>query len=176
MDKRDRSRLGTGIILVLLGLWFLAVRISPALGDWAEGRLGWPVIVIAVGLAMLLMGVVTGGYGLAVPAAIVAGIGGLLYWQNATGNWESWAYAWALIPGFVGVGVGLMGLLEGRRGEALRSAGWLILISLVMFFVFGSFLGGASLLGPYWPVLLIGLGVLLLGQSILGSRRSPKEE
>ncbi|HLF81114.1 MAG TPA: hypothetical protein VI410_05035 [Anaerolineales bacterium] len=176
MDRGNRSRLGTGIILVLLGLWFLAVRISPNLGKWAEGNLGWPVIVIGVGLAMLLMGIVTGGYGLAVPASIVAGIGGLLYWQNATGNWESWAYAWALIPGFVGIGVGLMGLLEGKRGEALRSGGWLILISLVMFFVFGSFLGGGSLLGPYWPVLLIGLGALLLGQSILGSRRGPKEE
>jgi hypothetical protein len=86
MDRRNRSRLGTGIILVLLGLWFLAVRISPNLGQWAEGNLGWPVIIIGVGLAMLLMGIVTGGYGLAVPASIVAGIGGLLYWQNATGN------------------------------------------------------------------------------------------
>src|SRR4030042_1873946 len=77
MDRRNRSRLGTGIILVLRGLWFLAVRISPTLGNWAEGRLGWPVIVIAVGLAMLLMGVVTGGYGLAVPAAPVGGVGGV---------------------------------------------------------------------------------------------------
>jgi hypothetical protein len=176
MDRQNRARLGTGIILVLLGLWFLAVRVSPGLADWAEGRLGWPVIIISVGLAMLLMGVVTGGYGLAVPAAIVSGVGGLLYWQNATGNWESWAYAWALIPGFVGVGIVLTGLLEGKPGPALRSGGWLILISLVMFFIFGSFLGGASLLGPYWPVLLIGLGGLLLLQSVLRSRGQPKEQ
>lgn len=176
MDRSNRARLGTGIILVLLGLWFVLVRISPGLASWAEVRLGWPVIIIAVGLAMLLMGVITGGYGLAVPASILTGIGGLLYWQNATGNWESWAYAWALIPGFVGVGVLLLGLLEGKRGEALRSGGWLILISLVMFFIFGSFLGGASLLGPYWPVLLIGLGGLLLLQSVLGARGRVKEE
>lgn len=176
MDRQNRARLGTGIILLLLGLWFLAVRISPALGQWAEGRLGWPMIIIAIGLAMLVMGIVTGGYGLAVPAAVVGGIGGLLYWQNATGNWESWAYAWALIPGFVGVGVLLMSLLEGKPGEGLRNGGWLILISLVMFFIFGSFLGGASLLGPYWPLLLIGLGVLLLLQSVLGARSRPKTE
>lgn len=176
MDRSSRARLGTGLILVLLGLWFLAVRLWPALGTWAEGRLGWPAIVIAVGLALFLMGLVTGGYGLAVPATIVTGIGGLLYWQNATGNWESWAYAWTLIPGFVGVGVVLVGLFEGGRAETLRSGGWLILISLVLFFIFGSFLGGASLLGPYWPVLLIGLGALLLLQSILGRRRAINEE
>jgi hypothetical protein len=164
-DGQNRARLGTGIMLVLLGLWFLAVRVSPGLSQWAEGRLGWPVIIIAAGLALPLMGVITGGYGLAVPAAIRSGVGGLLYWQNATGNWDSWAYAWALIPGFVGVGVMLTGLLEGKRSEAVRSGGWLILISLVMFFVFGSFLGGAALLGPYWPVLLIGLGILLRRQA-----------
>jgi hypothetical protein len=176
MDRQNRARLGTGIILLLLGLWFLAVRISPALGQWAEGRRGWPMIMIAIGVAMLIMGIVTGGYGLAVPAAVVSGIGGLLYWQNATGNWESWAYAWALIPGFVGVGVLLMGMLEGKRSEALRNGGWLILISLIMFFIFGSFLGGATVLGPYWPVLLIGLGVLLLLQSVLGARGRAKTE
>jgi hypothetical protein len=69
-----------------------------------------------------------------------------------------------------------MSLLEGKPGEGLRNGGWLILISLVMFFIFGSFLGGASLLGPYWPLLLIGLGVLLLLQSVLGARSRPKTE
>jgi uncharacterized membrane protein len=69
-----------------------------------------------------------------------------------------------------------MGMLEGKRSEALRNGGWLILISLIMFFIFGSFLGGATVLGPYWPVLLIGLGVLLLLQSVLGARGRAKTE
>jgi hypothetical protein len=48
----------------------------------------------------------------------------------------------------------------------------MILISLALFLVFGSFLGGFALLGPYWPVLLIGLGVLLLlGQLVFRTRR-----
>jgi hypothetical protein len=31
-----------------------------------------------------------------------------------------------------------------------------------MFAVFGAFLGGPEVFGTYWPVLLIGLGVLIL--------------
>ena len=93
---------------------------------------------------------------------IMCGIGGLLYWQNETGNWESWAYAWTLIPGFVGVGVFLAELLEGKVRSAVQSGGWLIFISLTMFGIFASFLGGPDWIGPYWPVLLILAGVVML--------------
>ena len=40
----------------------------------------------------------TGQPGMLVPACIVGGIGGMLYWQNLTGDWASWSYSWSLIP------------------------------------------------------------------------------
>ena len=95
----------------------------------------------------------------------------MLYWQNQTGNWDSWAYAWALIPGFVGVGIILAGLLGGERRDAFSSGGRLILISVVMFLIFGSFFGALGFVGPYWPVLLIALGVLLFFQALVTRRR-----
>jgi hypothetical protein len=107
---------------------------------------------------------------MAVPACIVGGIGGLLYYQNASGNWDSWAYAWALIPGFVGVGVILSGLLAGRGRQALIEGGGTVLVSLVLFAVFGSFLGGGDFPPLVWPILLIGAGVLLLLRTLLPSR------
>jgi hypothetical protein len=108
---------------------------------------------------------------MAVPACIVAGIGGLLYWQNLTGNWDSWSYAWALIPGFVGVGIILAGLMgEGRLRDAIDGGGTLILISAVMFAIFGSFLGGLELLGDWWPLLLILVGLLVLVRSFFRKR------
>lgn len=170
MNESPRTRIGCGLGLVLLGAWLLALRLLPALDRWVQGALDWPVFVIGAGALMFLVGLLAQAPGMAIPAAIVSGSGGLLYWQNATGNWESWAYAWALIPGFVGLGIVLMGLLQGGDRESLRGGSWLLVISLVLFTVFGTFLGGPNLLGPYWPALLILLGLFLLGRSLVGGQ------
>jgi hypothetical protein len=166
MDSQRRSSLAGGLVLVLLGVLFLAVQWVPGLQLWFS----WPLIIIGIGVLLLIVGLLTGVPAMAMPACIVGGIGGLLYWQNATGNWESWAYAWTLIPGFVGVGMVLSGLLGGDTRQTVRGGGWLILISLVLFAVFASFFGALGLVGSYWPVLLIGLGLLLLAQSLFRSR------
>jgi phosphatidylserine synthase len=111
---------------------------------------------------MLFIGLLSGAPGMAVPAAIVAGIGCILYYQDQTGNWGSWAYLWTLIPGFVGLGVFISEILEGHLREAVRSGVRLMLISVVLFLIFAAFLGGPNLLGAYWPVLLILLGIYLM--------------
>jgi hypothetical protein len=49
----------------------------------------------------------------------------------------------------------------------LREGGTLILISLALFLVFGAAFGGLNVLGPYWPVLLIGLGILVLIRNLI---------
>jgi hypothetical protein len=166
MDSQRRSSLAGGLVLILLGALFLAVQWVPGLQLWFS----WPLIIIGIGVLLLIVGLLTGVPAMAIPACIVGGIGGLLYWQNATGNWESWAYAWALIPGFVGVGMVLSGLLGGDTRQTVRGGAWLILISLVLFAVFASFFGALGLVGRYWPVLLIGLGLLVLAQSLFRSR------
>jgi len=166
MDSQRRSSLAGGLVLILLGALFLAVQWVPGLQIWFS----WPLIIIGIGVLLLIVGLLTGVPAMAIPACIVGGIGGLLYWQNATGNWESWAYAWTLIPGFVGVGMVLSGLLGGDTRQMVRGGGWLILISLVLFAVFASFFGALGLVGSYWPVLLIGLGLLVLAQSLFRSR------
>ncbi len=166
MERRTRTSVVGGMLLILLGLFFLAYQVLPAQFGWLRVDMGWPLIVVAVGAGLLIFGLLVGAPGMAVPATIVSGIGLLLYWQNATGNWESWAYAWTLIPGFVGLGIILAGILgEGRLRDALEGGFWLITISLVMFAIFGSFLGGMNLLGPYWPALLILLGLIVLARS-----------
>jgi hypothetical protein len=169
MEQGRRSSIAIALILILIGAWFLAVQLMPSLWDWAYGRYTWPLSIVGIGALLLVIGLVFWLPGLAIPACIVGGIGGLLYWQNATGNWDSWAYAWALIPGFVGVGITLSGLLE-RRASTVRGGLWLVLISLVMFVIFGAFLGGPAIIGSYWPVLLIALGLVLLGRALFVRR------
>ncbi|MBE0695447.1 MAG: hypothetical protein IH586_00835 [Anaerolineaceae bacterium] len=166
MESRTRRSIASGTLLILLGLLFLVYQFMPDRFSWLQINMGWPLIIIAVGVFMLIFGLIVGAPGMAVPASILAGIGGLLYWQIATGQWDTWSYAWALIPGFVGVGVILTALLGGGKlRESIEGGGTLILISLVMFAIFGSFLGGLQLFGNYWPVLLILLGVIMLARS-----------
>ena len=166
MGSRRRGDLAFGLVLILAGALFLAMQFVPGMRAWFS----WPWIIIGVGLFLLFVGVVSGVPGMAVPACVVGGIGGLLWWQNATGNWASWSYAWALIPGFVGVGTILMALLAGRGLRAIGEGSTLILISLVMFVIFGSLFGAFRGLGEYWPVLLIALGVLVLVRALFRPR------
>ncbi len=168
MMQQRRGNIAVALVLILLGVWFLSIQLFPGLRDFAYNRLTWPVAVIGAGALMGIIGLVTWVPGLLIPACIVGGIGGLLYWQNATGNWESWAYAWTLIPGFAGVGVILSGLMSRDR-RALVGGGWAIFNSLVLLAIFGSFLGGMAI-SRYWPVLLILLGVLLLAQGLFRRR------
>ncbi len=170
MNRMDRSRIAFALVLILVGAWFLAVQYVPALQAFGINELTWPLIIVAIGIALAVIGIVTWVPEMLVPACIVGGIGGLLYWQNTTHNWQSWAYAWTLIPGFIGVGVFFSSGLRGKVREALTAGGWLIVISAILFLIFGSFLGGPNLLGVYWPILLIALGVVTLLQGLFRPR------
>jgi hypothetical protein len=177
MKKQGRTQLALGIILILLGGWFIAQRTFPQVAAFASRFSDWPFTVIGVGVLLLLLGLILGAPGLAVPAAIVSGIGGILYYQNLTGNYESWAYMWALIPGFVGVGVLLQGLLGENTRNNLRHGLNLMVVSAVLFLVFSAFLGGWNLLGNFGPaILLILLGLWVLGSGLYRSIRNSNRE
>lgn len=172
MTKQSRSQLALGTILILLGAWFIAQRSFPEVAAFVERFSDWPFTVIGVGVLLLLLGLILGAPGLAVPAAIVSGIGGILYYQNLTGDWESWSYMWTLIPGFVGVGVILQGLLGENTRQNLKHGLNLMVISAVLFLVFSAFLGGWTLLGNFGPaILLILLGLWVLGRGLYHSMR-----
>jgi hypothetical protein len=169
METSRRSGLVGGLILILVGGAFLAAQFVPGLREWFRAADSWPLIVIGVGGLMLVLAVALSTPPLAVPGCIVGGIGCLLFYQNATGNWESWAYAWTLIPGFVGFGVMLAALMQGQSRKGITAGLWLMLISLLGFFVFGSFMG-LGRFSPYWPVLLVLGGLLILGQTLFGRK------
>jgi len=167
MNKEQRSNLAIGILLILLGGWFLAGQFFPELKELINIENAWPLIVVGVGVFLLALGLLIRAPGMAVPACIVAGIGGILYWQFTTGNWESWSYAWALIPGFVGVGIVLARILGDNDPNAFKEGLRLILISLVLFAAFFLFLGGEGMFQEYWPILIILLGIWVFARAIL---------
>jgi hypothetical protein len=161
--RQNRTNLFLGILLILIGGWLVLSRQVPAVQNWIDDNFTWAIWVMGAGLLVFVIGLLTGAPGMAIPASIIAGIGGILYYQNQTGNYASWSYMWALIPGFVGVGTILTGLLGEHTRRNLSHGLNLIVISAVLFLVFATFFGGLSILGDYGAaIVLILLGVYLL--------------
>ena len=159
---KNRSHFAFGIILILLGVWYIAQQQVPAFRSLSNIYMTYPLNIVALGTLILLVGLAAGAPGLAVPAAVVAGIGGILYYQQISKDVSAWSFMWSLIPGFVGVGEMLHGLLA-RDGQKARSGANLLVFSAVMFVVFASLFGRLTILGPYGPALvLILLGVFVL--------------
>lgn len=170
MNKQGRSQLTLGVILILLGAWFFLNQTMPDFRNFFEPYTQWPVNMLLIGGGILVVGLVTGSPGLAVPAAIVAGIGGIFYYQEATGNYNSWSYMWTLIPGFIGLGTVISGLLGDNTAHNLKRGLNMMVVSAVLFIVFAAFLGGWNILGNYGPaVVLILLGVWVLGSGLYRS-------
>lgn len=162
-----------GYVLIGLGVLFLLLQIT---GASVFGTL-WPLIVMLPGLAFLY-GALTGGAkesGMAIPGSIITGIGGILMFQNLTGHWESWAYAWALIPLFLGLGLTFVGqrknepktIQTGQGFVRWSGLGFIVLAAMFELMIFG---GGGFLSNLLVPALLIGGGFLMLRQ-----RRHPSE-
>ena len=165
---RNRTQLALGIILILLGGWLVAAKQIPELQTWLSHNYVWPMWVIGAGAIILIIGMLVGAPGMAVPACIVAGVGGILYYQNATNDFSSWSYLWTLIPGFVGVGSILAGLLGDNTRRNLSQGINALVTSAVLFLIFATVLGGLKLLGSYGlPVILILLGVYIIARGIL---------
>lgn len=170
MSNPKRSNITAGLVLIFIGGILLAFQVIPGLSAWFNFTFSWPMIIILIALGLLVIGLLSGSPDMAIPACIVGGIGGILYFQNARVlTWESWAYLWTLIPGFVGVGTVIAGLIHWKRkqiSDGLES----ILVSAVLFTIFGSLFGNILGYFPfkvYLPFALIALGVFLFFRALL---------
>jgi hypothetical protein len=124
------STMAIGLVLVLIG----AVLFAGQLFGVGIEDIGWPFFVIAAGLAILLIGLlVAGQQGMVIGGTVVTTVGLVLFYQDQTGRWESWAYAWALVgPAASGLGLALWGLRSGN-GSDVRNGTWGLLGGLGIF-------------------------------------------
>jgi hypothetical protein len=175
--RRSGSGIALGVVLVVVGLFYLVVQVAGI--DLSV--FGWPLFVIIPGLTLLIVGFVSLGTGAAIPGGILTMVGLVLAYQNSTGYWTSWAYAWALVaPGGVGLGLFLQGLRE-RNSNLIKQGRSLMYIAALIFMVgfvfFESILNISGindhpLVKAALPALFIVIGILLLGRSIQNSRRT----
>ena len=166
-----RGSIFAGLILILVGIFFLLLPLFPNLSANFNIEEQWPLIIVAVG-GLFLLGALMGVPGLAVPGSIISGLGLMMYYQNANDAWETWAYSWTLIAGFVGVGVIISRTLEGNWRKGLRDGGRLIVISLVMFIIIGSIFGGFGSINIVLAVGLIAAGAWLLAKNLFFRAKS----
>lgn len=176
-----------GTILVLVGVAWYVLREFQIDPFEAIADAGWPYFVIIPGVVMLIASLVRTpphGVGLAIAGSIVTTVGAVLFYQQATGHWESWAYAWALVgPTAAGLGMLLYGLIFSQRdlraaGARLAAIGAAIFVVGYWYFetIFAS--GRAPLeLGQWWPIVVVGAGLLALVAGLLsrGSQRDASQ-
>jgi peptidoglycan/LPS O-acetylase OafA/YrhL len=153
-------------------VWLLLTRQVPSLQQWMDENFIWPVWMIGAGILIFILGLLLNAPGMAVPASIVTGLGGIFYYQVMNDDYSSWSYLWTLIPGFIGIGTILMGLLGENTRRNISSGLNLLVISAVLFLVFATFFGELAILGEYGlAILLILLGVYVLVRGFIRSRK-----
>src|SRR5262245_385847 len=138
-----------GLVLVAAGAPLFGAQIwgiAPPAWRW-----DWPLAVLAVGSALLGAAVLGDRrmVGLAYPGAAVTAVGAILFVQNATGQWQTWAYSWALVaPSAVGGALWFHGRCAGRAplrrlGRSMVEGGLLLFAALAAFFELVLNLSGA---------------------------------
>ena len=158
-----------GILLIVLGGAALLARATGFEVFSAVGTWGWPLFIIIPGLVLLALSLIPerpAGIGFAIPGAIVTTVGLVLAYQSATGDWESWSYAWALLPGAAGMALIAYGLYAGRA-PMVRGGLWLAGIMALLFFLGAWFFQGLFAGRPFahdiewWAIGLIVLGAFV---------------
>ena len=170
-----------GIVLMGVGIVFFLLNIL----DVDYGRFGWPFFIIIPGAVLFISALAVDesmGQALAITGGIITTAGTILFYQNLTNHWTSWAYAWALVaPGSIGLAQFIFGSLR-KQTKMVKEGRQLLLIGLAIFFggfVFFELIIGISgfSLGRFgWPLLLIALGVLLLTRGFFAGKKKAKVE
>jgi hypothetical protein len=173
-STRDVGRTLPATILISVGVLFLLGQIFSF--DFF-GTI-WPFIVVVPGLAFLYFALRGGNetVGLAVPGAIISGTGAILFYQNITNHWESWAYVWTLYPVFVGMALTYIGQKTEnhdthKTGQGLVRWGLIAFVGAWAFFELIIFNGGSVFGNFLLPTLLIGAGIWLLFRRNATSKR-----
>ena len=163
--NNSRTSVVVGGILILIGAIFLFVNVLHI----NFGQV-WPIIFFIIGagfyLPVLLMPRDRQNLaGLLVPGTIMFGLGVIFFYNIFADNWGSWAYIWTLIPASVGLGLLLAARVGHWGGDTMKVGFWMFVISTGACLILAAFFGGGNV-GAIGAILLIGLGVVLLIQSI----------
>lgn len=157
----QRKPITAATILIGVGVLFLIINFFGI--DF--GRV-WPLIFLVIGAAfyipiVLLPEARAALAGLFIPGTILIGLGLIFFYNTLSGDWDSWAYMWTLIPAFVGIGLILAARAGGWVNTIVTTGLWLALGSGALFSLIAMF-AGSQAFGAIGPLVLIAVGVLFL--------------
>lgn len=165
--KKNSGAIAGGVALIAFGVLILIGQIFQRTNFWGAF---WPFFPIALGVIFYVV-MFAGGKSaapFAIPATIITMIGLILLFQNLTGYWETWAYAWALIVFSVGLGIYIAGLW-GDKASDRRGGMDVMKVGLILFIIFGALMEllfsnflSRNVMQYLFPALMILLGVYLI--------------
>lgn len=142
-----------GMPILTTGGILLLASVFDAWSIWAWL---WPMELISVAMGFVFAAFYMRVIWLLIPASII-GLNGMLFQFCAiTGLWHWWSVLWVIEPLSVGLALLVIGLRKDIKG--LTTAG-LILCGIAAFL----FMFMLLVLGVWWPIGLLGPGLLILG-------------
>jgi hypothetical protein len=159
-----------GIPVLTTGFLLFIASMS---GNWSIWGILWPLEVLSLAAAFVLMAIFLKVPWLMIPASILGFTGLVLQFCALTGQWRAWAVLWTVVPFAVGLPLLLIGI--AKKLEGVKLAG-IILCGLagLAFAAMSSFLVTSlwitRLVGP---VIVLGLGILLVVLAL--GKRSPEK-
>ena len=164
MDDRDRGRLVTGAILVLLGLGLLALQFMEGFNE--------AVVLFLIGAAFVAGYLYSRAYGLLIPGCILLGLGLGFVGETTISSLDEEVFI------LLGLGVGFVAIYVIPLVYVGKSHWWPLIPGVILIVV-----GIASmsddlerLLEVGWPLILVLLGlVILAGAFGLTGRKAPDE-
>ena len=171
-----------GIVLLVVGIVVLAseplLEFVRGLGVSDEVLAWWPVLIVVLSLFFLVPSLVGRQNrrlraGMALPGAMLAGIGGALLYTSLTDRWTAWSSLWTVIPFSFGLGMYAAGWIADAPAFKWIGSG-IALGGVVAYLVFATAFGGE----PFRLIAaigIIGLGVVLVAGGLAErlSRKSP---
>lgn len=129
----------------------------------------WPLEVLAVAAGFLFASIYMRNTWLLVPAIIIGANGLLMQFCALTGWWEVWAVLWTIEP--LSVGLALLVAYTRKRRAGLLIAGTILCaiaaLGLMGMLAVVAIRPGWWVLNMVGPLMLVGIGVLLLFSNVL---------
>jgi DNA-binding CsgD family transcriptional regulator len=159
IGNRWKQITSLGLVVVGLGLFILAL-----IGGTAA-RLALPLLIIVLGAVFIFMvsylkNIWIGAPWFYLPGCLLISLGLILFLNVATGDWNSWAYAWLLLVAGLGIGTTLLGR-DAHFSQLVTLIGLGTAAAGVTFFATFGMLVGSPFIQIMAPLLLVVIGFIL---------------